>query len=289
MRAAAQYSLPFLDISFKCHSSISEAAAMISRSRHRKHNKISRPPPWNGTLATRMSPILAPFNKPQNVSALSDVLGDAVHSMGFPCYAVTRISMTRSRARPRISMEAICSHYPNSWVQHYLDHDYGLIDPVHRAAFTASGPYRWGDISDLNHAEQHVLAQARDAGLTHGISIPIREIGGSVLLINLSGPSPHVDAGVSRQLASVISMLFHLALDRLAPHPHPNAALQLSPRQRECLSWVARGKTSWEISIILGISRHTVEYHIAEAMKTLNVNSRIAAAVNASHYGMIEH
>ncbi|WP_330762030.1 LuxR C-terminal-related transcriptional regulator [Burkholderia cepacia] len=40
--------------------------------------------------------------------------------------------------------------------------------------------------------------------------------------------------------------------------------------------------------ILLEISRHTVEYHITEAMKVLNVNSRIAAAVVASNFGLLD-
>ena len=235
-----------------------------------------------------MSEIVTPFSKPKDLSSLSDLLGNAVRSLGFPCYAITRISMTRSRSQPRMSMETICTHYPDSWVQHYLRHNYGLIDPVHRAAFTYTVPYRWGDIADLNRAERHMLMEARDAGLTDGLSVPIHEAGGSVLLINLSGPSSYVDADINRQLAGLICMLFHWALDRLTRHPHLDSPIHLSPRQRDCLFWVSHGKTSWEISIILGISRHTVEYHIAEAMKVLNVHSRTAAAVNAAIFGLIE-
>jgi LuxR family quorum-sensing system transcriptional regulator CciR len=40
--------------------------------------------------------------------------------------------------------------------------------------------------------------------------------------------------------------------------------------------------------MILKISRHTVEYHITEAMRVLNVNSRIAAVVIASNYGLLD-
>ncbi|CAG9247793.1 hypothetical protein BDI4_210057 [Burkholderia diffusa] len=69
---------------------------------------------------------------------------------------------------------------------------------LHRAAFTYSRPYRWGDISDLNQSERHVLMEACDAGLKNGLSIPIREVGGSVLLINLSGPSSRINAVTSR-------------------------------------------------------------------------------------------
>ncbi len=260
---------------------------MRTRFRDRTSRQVLKPSPWNATLATRMVKILSLFTDAKDISSLSDSLGDAVLPLGFPCYAVTRIALTCYRSRPSISMEAICTHYPNNWVQHYLQHNYGAVDPVHRAAFTSSGPYRWADITDLSQNERHVLAEACDAGLKNGLSIPIREIGGSILLINLSGPSSRINTGTKRQLASVISNLFRLELDRLAP-PHPNEFIQLSPRQRQCLSWVAQGKTSSDICMILKISRHTVEYHITEAMRVLNVNSRIAAAAIASNYGLLD-
>jgi LuxR family quorum-sensing system transcriptional regulator CciR len=119
-----------------------------------------------------MVKILSLFTDAKDISSLSDSLGDAVLPLGFPCYAVTRIALTCYRSRPSISMEAICTHYPNNWVQHYLQHNYGAVDPVHRAAFTSSGPYRWADITDLSQNERHVLAEACDAGLKNGLSIP---------------------------------------------------------------------------------------------------------------------
>jgi len=42
---------------------------------------------------------------------------------------------------------------------------------------------------------------------------------------------------------------------------------QLSAREQSCLSWTARGKSSWEIGRILSISENTVIYHIKNAMK----------------------
>jgi LuxR family quorum-sensing system transcriptional regulator CciR len=233
-----------------------------------------------------MVKILSLFTDAKDISSLSDSLGDAVLPLGFPCYAVTRIALTCYRSRPSISMEAICTHYPNNWVQHYLQHNYGAVDPVHRAAFTSSGPYRWADITDLSQNERHVLAEACDAGLKNGLSIPIREIGGYFAHQPVGSVIPY-QYRTKRQLASVISNLFRLELDRLAP-PHPNEFIQLSPRQRQCLSWVAQGKTSSDICMILKISRHTVEYHITEAMRVLNVNSRIAAVVIASNYGLLD-
>ncbi|MBY3123131.1 helix-turn-helix domain-containing protein [Rhizobium laguerreae] len=37
--------------------------------------------------------------------------------------------------------------------------------------------------------------------------------------------------------------------------------LSLSPREKECLLWIAQGKTSWETAVIMGISENTVAFH----------------------------
>lgn len=49
--------------------------------------------------------------------------------------------------------------------------------------------------------------------------------------------------------------------------------VQLTPREIECAHWAALGKTSWEISHILGISERTVNFHLSNCMqKTGSIN-----------------
>ncbi|WP_085034668.1 helix-turn-helix transcriptional regulator [Ensifer aridi] len=62
----------------------------------------------------------------------------------------------------------------------------------------------------------------------------------------------------------------------------------LSPREKECILWVARGKSSWDIGIILGISENTVNFHVKNVMRKLNVNTRTVAAIKAVNFGIIE-
>ncbi|WP_315857430.1 LuxR family transcriptional regulator [Burkholderia anthina] len=244
--------------------------------------------PSSREWTTRIVPFLAPFLKANNLRSLANLFASAAHSLGFPYYAVSRVSRFRSCSSPRIFAETIHIHYPYNWVNHYLEHDYGLIDPVHRAAFIYNSPYRWSDISGLSEPERRVLGEAHDAGLTHGISIPIYESDGNVLLFNFSGPPHRVNTALNVRRAQLTSLLFHTEFQRFAPIPHVEPpTLRLSPRQQECLYWVGQGKTSPEIGIIMGISHHTVDYHLSEAMKILNVNSRTKAAVFASTYGLI--
>lgn len=57
----------------------------------------------------------------------------------------------------------------------------------------------------------------------------------------------------------------------------------LSPRERDCLHWVALGKTTNEIGIILGLSHHTVNFHLRNVCIKLNVPNRSAAIAKAFH------
>jgi DNA-binding CsgD family transcriptional regulator len=63
---------------------------------------------------------------------------------------------------------------------------------------------------------------------------------------------------------------------------------ELSGREKTCLSWTARGKSSWETGRILCISENTVIFHIKNAMRKLGTNSRTLAAFKAVQLGLIE-
>ena len=49
---------------------------------------------------------------------------------------------------------------------------------------------------------------------------------------------------------------------------------RLTDRQRDCVLWVARGKSDWEISQILGVGEETVARHIKQACERYGVNKR---------------
>lgn len=63
---------------------------------------------------------------------------------------------------------------------------------------------------------------------------------------------------------------------------------KISKRERECLHWAAQGKTSWEISQILGVSESTAIYHLRNATRKLNAANRIHAVAKALKASIIE-
>jgi DNA-binding response OmpR family regulator len=64
--------------------------------------------------------------------------------------------------------------------------------------------------------------------------------------------------------------------------------IALGDRERETLTWAARGKTFAEIGQILGLSRRTVEFHLDNARRKLGVPTRTQALVKAAVGELIE-
>ena len=62
---------------------------------------------------------------------------------------------------------------------------------------------------------------------------------------------------------------------------------RLSERERECLVWVAEGKTTDEVALILGVSSNTVSNYITHAIHKLSANNRAMAIATAIRSGII--
>lgn len=62
---------------------------------------------------------------------------------------------------------------------------------------------------------------------------------------------------------------------------------RLSPRERDCLAFVAEGKTDWEISVILGVSQHTSHQYVESARKKLGAMTRAQAVARFVLLGLL--
>ncbi|MDH2348154.1 helix-turn-helix transcriptional regulator [Bradyrhizobium sp. SSUT77] len=62
----------------------------------------------------------------------------------------------------------------------------------------------------------------------------------------------------------------------------------LSAREKQCLQWVEEGKSSWEIGVILKITENTINFHLKNAMRKLEVTTRIQCAINARRLKLLD-
>jgi DNA-binding NarL/FixJ family response regulator len=62
---------------------------------------------------------------------------------------------------------------------------------------------------------------------------------------------------------------------------------ELIPRELQVLRWMAEGKSNKEIARELGISEHTVKFHVNAILGKLNASSRTEAVVTGTRLGLI--
>ena len=63
----------------------------------------------------------------------------------------------------------------------------------------------------------------------------------------------------------------------------------LTHREKEILSWLAKGVSNKEIARLLELKESTVKAHVQNVLRKLNLRSRVQAAVYAVEYGYDKH
>lgn len=62
---------------------------------------------------------------------------------------------------------------------------------------------------------------------------------------------------------------------------------KLSPREKECLYWISKGKTAEETGMILNLTQKTVENYLGIIRKKLNVHKTLQAVLRAIELELI--
>jgi len=231
-------------------------------------------------------------SKAHCLNKLFCLLVEAAECTGFDQLAygaLTHSELPRLVDRPK---PAIALNFPDHWQKYYMEHNYRYIDPVVIYAPFISGPFLWERLAiryDLNRKQLQLLNEAREAGLKNGVSVPLHGPSGKVAVVSFA--SQFDDANPQAQLSrlNALASQFHVVFTSLAQGLQNNVRqVRLSPREKDCLNWVAHGKTSWEIGVILDINRNTVDFHIKNAMNKLDATNRIAAVFKAIRLGIID-
>ena len=123
----------------------------------------------------------------------------------------------------------------------------------------------------------------------NGISVPLHGPSGRVAVLSFASRADDSDPEAKLACLNALASQFHIAFTDISQSTRsPSVSVQLSCREKDCLAWTARGKSSWDIGMILKISENTVNFHVKNAMRKLATTSRTVAVVKAIRLNLIE-
>ncbi|HEX8469447.1 MAG TPA: LuxR family transcriptional regulator [Allosphingosinicella sp.] len=178
------------------------------------------------------------------------------------------------------------TNYPMEWVG-FVRELPRLTDPVVRAAERMSSGFKWDQLDSLLNmtaAEADYMRQAARHGICQGYTVPNHVPGETFgsCSFSIRGDRAFPEAGVSAAQA-LGSFAFEAARRLVKQRPGENylQPAPLSDRQRECLLFVARGKSDSVIADLLAIRPKTVNEHIEAAKRRYSVATRSQLLVRA--------
>ena len=222
------------------------------------------------------------------INWLTAAFQKSIEALGFRYFACCA-HVDPLRPPPRAIM---IHNYPAAWVQHFSEEKLYEIDPVLRRAECNPVPFFWDNVfqGELITAQQRrMLVDAAEFGITHGFTLPIHLSWLPGALRASCSIVPEAST-VSRQnyfTVEVMVTAMYAALERAHRPRHGTAIIELSRRERQCLSLAAQGKDDWAIGRLLGLSPKTVHSYFKRLMQRLAVTTRVQAIVWALETGQI--
>jgi LuxR family transcriptional regulator, quorum-sensing system regulator BjaR1 len=207
-----------------------------------------------------------------------------IRACGFHAYIMTEIP------QPGVALAdvTLANGWPQEWFDIYTHENFVAVDPVARLGATTVQPFGWSEArydKDSDPAAHVVMTRATEFRLMDGYCIPMHYDEGSAV-VSLATEYLNLDP-IAKNAMQLVGVYAHNRIRSLA-RPERQEPSLLTAREREVLRWVAGGKTSWEISVILKISERTVKFHLVEASRKLNTVNRTSAVATALARGLIK-
>ena len=236
----------------------------------------------------RSESLLRDLAKTNDEAELAGALAAVSRELGFSYFALTHHVDIRRAPQPAIRLH----NYPDDWVEYYDDNRFALSDPVHRASHLTSIGFAWSDLPTmvaLTTGDRQFLLQAERQGIGDGFTVPANVPGESNGSCSFANPRGVAIRQEDLPIAQLVGAFAFEAARRLwrVRSPLPSPAPKLTDRQRECILWVARGKSDWEISRIIGVQHETVVRHLKQARERYGVAKRTMLTVQALFDGSI--
>lgn len=250
-----------------------------------------------GTIVSEVLSLLSQLAGGKSSAEVWDLAARHFAALGFSRvnYGFTRFHSGSSVGDPDDAM--FMTTCDADYAHFYFRNGFFARTPAFRWAQNNIGACTWSWVREAYQAgqltpeEAETVRQNAARGIVAGISISFPETSsrarGAMGLI----ADPGLDAeAVDRIFADkrdeilAVANMMHLRLIQL---PLASRRRPLTDRQREALEWVADGKTSQDVALLMQISPAMVEKHLRIAREALSVETTAQAVAKAALMNLI--
>lgn len=201
----------------------------------------------------------------------------------------------------------------DAWIDAYVSNDFVRVDPCVARVRRTNLPFVWADVMVQRQRRgpksggQRLMDAAADFGYTEGLVIPChfrdrlgRDRSASSVFF-WSDPVQRFEFLLSQKRQELHLLMIYFiqtclnirdretnSVKSMADRVEIATVSGLTDRERDVLSWAARGKTTSEIAEILGLKSDTVEVYFKNNLRKLHANNRTQAVAKALVHGLID-
>ncbi len=235
-------------------------------------------------IAEQIAEQIEAIQASKTLDELLSIVERNTKALGFDYFSYGHRSHTPISA-PKLDL---ISNYPDKWQADYNEKQYFHQDPTILHALKTTAPLIWSENTFSDSVS--LREDAASYGIEYGWSQATRNTTGLSMLTLVRSSDPLSKSELKDKTPNLMwfTQVLNSALENYINSGSVNIPeITLTTREAEVLRWTADGKTSYEISIILGISERTVNFHLNNVMAKLNSNNKISATVKALALSLI--
>jgi LuxR family transcriptional regulator, quorum-sensing system regulator BjaR1 len=207
-----------------------------------------------------------------------EIFQRVVQRYGLHSFAIARLPAPSDREWHRAILH---NGWTSEWFARYESEGHFPNDPCAARSRLTAEPFLWHQlpIGSLTPRGRLVMDEAAEFGMKDGICVPIHVPLAGPAVVTAGGDYVEVAPGAMPLIETLCVHLFRKV--SVECKSDNDEGLPLTPRERELLQWSAQGKTTEDISCILGITANTIESHQRNIRNKLDAVNVLHAVVKA--------
>jgi DNA-binding CsgD family transcriptional regulator len=212
-------------------------------------------------------------------------LEDRLEPFGIECFSFVRLCATAGA----FGRSIVAARLNDDWLKLLIERGYAENNPLLCGITGGEAPVFWSDMAakpDMPESFRAFFLAGAPFGIAEGITIPLHRPGSDAAVASFFGTGLRKtpETAVALQIIAIFTYRRLLAISGEDKTSLP----VLTPREKECLSLAALGKSDRDIAANLHIGERTVHGYVEGAKRKMGAATRIQAVVSAIREGAID-